>query len=67
MGCLLSWCGRRPGENPVEYFRRRRRVCRARLSAAGVIDWGKRLQFQQAAWAHPVSYTHLTLPTICSV
>eukprot|EP00975_Prorocentrum_lima_P060896 12770398-Prorocentrum_lima.AAC.1 len=59
MGCLLSWCGRRPGENPVEYFRRRRRVCRARFSTAGVSDWGERLQYQQAAWAHQVASSAL--------
>eukprot|EP00975_Prorocentrum_lima_P055682 11673444-Prorocentrum_lima.AAC.1 len=55
MGCLLAWCGKRPSENSIEYFRRRRRVCKARLLAAGVADWGERLQFQQAAWAHQVA------------
>eukprot|EP00975_Prorocentrum_lima_P048279 10097695-Prorocentrum_lima.AAC.1 len=48
--------------------RRSRRLARGFLASRGIDHWST--DWVRAWWAQsplPVSYTHLTLPTICSV
>eukprot|EP00969_Alexandrium_andersonii_P213864 9444214-Alexandrium_andersonii.AAC.1 len=50
-------------------IRDRNRTCRGGLPAEPIGPWGAApaSSSRDRAWLESVSYTHLTLPTICSV